>query len=322
MPCYHPVQGYQARLGGFTASKVQGWPDKPMQVPCGQCAGCRLERARQWAVRCMHEADSHESNCFVTLTFDDYHLKKMCDGHTVRVSHLQDFMKRIRKRYVPKNPYPDKDDPRREQFKRAKGIRFFACGEYGEKGGRPHYHALLFNHDYRDKKFWKKSDSGENLYTSESLERSWPFGFCSLGRVSFLSAAYVAKYSMKKVTGEQSAEHYTWISEYGEIHQRRPEFLIMSRNPGIGAYWLDRFGTDVYPRDEVIVNGHPQRPPRFYDARWHSEPSNFQLSDAASRMSGKRKREAKKFAHDNTPERLAVKEKVTLAKLNLHGRSL
>ena len=89
--------------------------------------------------------------------------------------------------------------------------------------GRPHYHALLFNHDFKDKKLWKENANGDNLYTSEELAEVWSLGFCSLGAVTYQSAAYTARYIMKKISGEQAREHYIWSDpRTGEVFDRRP----------------------------------------------------------------------------------------------------
>lgn len=210
-----------------------------MLIPCGQCIGCRLERSRQWALRCVHEAKDHDKNCFITLTYDPKFLPKT--GTLVK-KDLQLFMKRLRKKYGEK-------------------IRFFACGEYGDKGERPHYHACIFNHDFEDKTLW--SVRGEvNLYKSEELQKLWPFGFSTVGEVTFESAAYVARYCTKKITGEAAEEHYK-----GKI----PEFVNMSRRPGIGRIHYDRYYKDIYSIDGVVRNGLKLRPPKYYDKLYDAQ---------------------------------------------------
>src|SRR4051794_29862641 len=100
MPCFRPLKGYRARVTNpdtgkrsivFNARK--GFNDLPVDLPCGQCIGCRLERSRQWAIRCSHEAKLHEENCFITLTYAPEHLPP---GGTLVVKDFQDFMKRLR----------------------------------------------------------------------------------------------------------------------------------------------------------------------------------------------------------------------------------
>ena len=141
MPCYNPLKGYRSRTLNASGKRSivfnlrEGYVDQPIEVPCGQCIGCRLERSRQWAVRCVHEASLYKNNCFVTLTYSD---DKLPSDGSLHFDHFQKFMKRLRRFY---------DDSR---------IRFFHCGEYGEQYSRPHYHCCLFNFDFVDKKFWKK----------------------------------------------------------------------------------------------------------------------------------------------------------------------
>lgn len=244
-----------------------------MEVPCGQCIGCRLERSRQWAIRCVHEASLHDANCFITLTYNNANLPS--DG-SLDLDHFQRFMKRLRKKHGE--------------------VRFFHCGEYGSSLGRPHYHACLFGFDFADKKLWKVTESGSRLYRSESLEQLWPYGYSSIGDVTFESAAYVARYIMKKVTGKKAEEHYNGL---------KPEYTTMSRRPGIASGWFEKFSSDVYPRDEIIIRGKKMKPPRFYD-------SQFEVldPDAMSDIKVRRKKQAKKRSADNTYDRLEVRRKV------------
>lgn len=241
-------------------------PDREMQIGCGRCAGCRLERSRQWAMRISHEASFYEDNCFITLTFDDPHLKlrrpedkegNKLSNWSIWPREFQLFMKKLRKR----NP--------------EKKIRYFHCGEYGERPeegqllGRPHYHACLFNHDFKDKKeFGSRGDN--QYYISGELESIWPYGHCVIGEVTFDSAAYVARYIMKKRTGDQAGDHYRRITGFnedtGELEYDPlcPEYITMSR--GIGRNWFNKYQeTDLYNKDYVTVNGKRSRPPRFYD---------------------------------------------------------
>lgn len=228
-------------------------------------------------------------SCFITLTYDDDHLPA---DRSLDLDHFQRFMKRLRKKH-------------------GAGIRFFHCGEYGEKFGRPHYHALIFNHDFADKKPWKKR--GEvTLYTSVDLQGLWPYGFCSVGAVTLQSAGYVARYIMKKVTGPRADDHYEYVNpETGEVTQRRPEYVTMSRRPGIGARWFEQFRDEVFPGDFVVVDGRKARPPRFYD----------NLLEALSEVEHEamvihRRRRAAAHRENVTPERLAVREKCTSARVN------
>lgn len=301
MPCFHPLKGYRSRTPSdkgkypIVFNPKYGYTDQAVTVPCGQCVGCRLERSRQWAIRCAHEASLYEDNCFITLTYNNDHLP---DDKSLDVSHFQKFMKRLRKRF-------------------GQNIRFYHCGEYGEQYGRPHYHACIFNFDFKDKKFWRMSNDNR-LYTSEALQELWPYGYSSIGDVTFESAAYVARYIMKKVNGELAEQHYTDIDpQTGEITKRKPEYTTMSRRPGIGKGWLDKYQSDVYPEDFVVMNGKKMKPPKYYDSQYelHSPVEH-------NKIKVNRTRKAKKFACNNTPERLHVREQVQLKRLEQLPRNL
>ena len=192
------------------------------------------------------------------------------------------------------------------------------AGEYGENFGRPHFHACLFGIDFDDKKLWKRTSANSMLYTSRDLEILWPFGYSSVGDVTFESAAYVARYIMKKVTGKNAKEHYTEIdSESGEIITRKPEFTKMSLKPGIGYEWYKQYTSDVYPHDYVIIRGKKVKPPKYYDKKYKiDQPYEF------DELLYIREKSAKLHFEDNTPERLLVKEQVAKAKLQKLKRNL
>jgi len=244
----------------------------------------------------MHEAQMHEANCFVTLTYDDQHL---VNRHGLNYRDFQLFMKRLRKKFTGQK------------------VRFYMCGEYGETFSRPHFHACLFGIDFPDKEPISKLASQAKLYNSATLTTLWPHGYSSVGAVTFQSAAYVARYVMKKITGDRATAHYTVIDEHGEIHQKTPEFCHMSLKPGIGHSWLQRYHSDVYPSDQVIAQGHPSKPPRYYDKQLNK-------TDPALLAEIKTQREFKQYPHrgDNTDQRLRAKELVTLAKTNQLKRTI
>lgn len=310
MPCYSPLKAYKGKSTetdkiAITFRRSSSWRGEEIKLPCSQCVGCRLERSRQWAVRCMHEASLYDDNSFITLTYDDDHLPK--NGSLVK-EDFQLFMKRLRKEIYPRM------------------VRYYQCGEYGETYQRPHYHALLFNYDFPDRKFW--SQRGDNpIFTSDMLRNLWPMGHSVVGDVTFESAAYVARYIMKKVTGDKSKEHYG---------NRIPEYTTMSRGSarrgtgGIGKGWFDKFKSDVYPIDRVVVRGHDTRPPRFYDSLLGRE-------DRSTLEWLKIEREKKAGRHfvddvlsngrrirvsDNDSFRLAVKEEVKKAEISQLRRPL
>lgn len=299
MPCYGPLTAYYSKEVNPTGKRSLIFDRKAshsgvaIRVPCGQCIGCRLERSRQWAMRCMHEKRLHERSSFLTLTYGDEFLPP--DGG-LSVRDLQLFMKRLRKR-------------------KGEGVRFYACGEYGETTARPHYHVLLLNVDFDDRLHYSTAKRGERLYVSRELDDLWPQGLSVIGDVSFDSCAYVARYIMKKITGKGADAHYTVVDRFGVVHSLQPEFTVMSRRPGIGSGWFDNFGKHAYQFDSVVVNGREVRPPKFYDSR-------YELCDADHLALIKRKRRSKIVRADNTSRRRRVREVVALAQLQAKGRVL
>lgn len=200
-------------------------------------------------------------------------------------------------------------------------VRFYMCGEYGEKLGRPHYHYLLFGYNFPDRYYSHTSKSGEKLYRSKLLETLWPFGKAWIGDVTYESCAYVAAYVMKKINGNQADWHYRRTDEAGNDYWIEPEFALMSRGGrkgrGLAAEWLDEFRDDVYTDDVVIRNAVKCKPPRYYDKLLALfDPVRWEV------IKLQREIRAQELAEDNTPARLAVKETVTNAKMALKNRNL
>lgn len=274
MPCYSPITAYRLEneytVNGKRKIVFNYQPDahEELRVPCGQCIGCRLESSRQWAIRCVHEAQMHEENAFLTLTFSPERHESETDEEfklrrvTLIKTDFQKFMKRLR-----------------EKIYREYGVRvsYYYCGEYGENYSRPHYHCCLFGFNFPDRKLWKNSN-GNKLYTSDLLNGLWKYGYCIIGDLTFDSAAYVARYVTKKITGKTADESYCG---------RTPEFTDMSRNPAIGLRWLEKYHLDVYPSDEIIYNNKKLRPPKYYD-RWlekyHPEKYKTVLSSREDKL--------------------------------------
>jgi len=185
----------------------------------------------------------HDDNSFVTLTYNDENLPY---GETLHRSDFQKFIKRLRKNTGRK-------------------IRLFYCGEYGDDTLRPHYHACLFGYRPSDPELF--STTGDyKLYTSKFLSKTWGLGHASFGELTFETAAYTARYCVKKITGKHAKAHYETLDpDTGEIIEKVPEFSGSSRRPGIGATWLKKYGADTYEKNEVILRGKAMKPPRFYD---------------------------------------------------------
>lgn len=305
MPCYGPLTAYRPRR---LNSNGQVNPDRrlvfkktdsesgiPINIPCGKCVGCRLEQSRQWAVRCMHEKRLHNASTFVTLTYDDKHLPS---NRSLVKSDLQNFMKRLRHETGP-------------------GLRFFGCGEYGDKSDRPHYHVLLLNASFEDQKV-SATGAKYSLYTSNKLSKLWTFGNHVLGDVTFESCAYVARYCVKKNQNGKT------VSD-----GRTPEFLVMSRRPGIGAGYFNKYTDELLSHDTIIVNGVPAALPRFYDNKLAgltglSDPVAGHLYSRMENIKNRRRRKISvaQRKNDGSLSRLRIREVVALAKLNLKRRDL
>jgi hypothetical protein len=307
MACYHPLTAY---LSGHQTNNATGKSyrrvsfketdehDRQISLPCGQCIGCRLERSRQWAMRCIHEAQLHQNNCFITLTYDDEHLPK-----DLSLDHrdFQLFFKRLRKA----NPHIK--------------IRYYMAGEYGTNFGRPHFHACIFGYDFHDKKLFKRTSADSLLYRSQELEKLWSYGYSTIGDVTVESAAYVARYIMQKQTGKDvNKDHYTYCDlKTGELIKIQPEYNKMSLKPGIGANWYKKYKTDVYPHDYVEVRGKKLKPPKYYD-RLFSKENPYEYDQILYT----REKQAKLRPEEHSYERLLVKETVTKAKLQKLKRKL
>lgn len=316
MPCYRPLTGYYSREVNDTGKRSlvfsldKALVDVPVRVPCGRCIGCRLDRSLSWAVRCVHEASLHEQNCFITLTFDDAYLPP--DGSLV-VSDFQNFMKRLRQEVSPIK------------------IRFFHCGEYGAQFSRPHHHACIFGYDFPDKKLFKG-----DIYTSELLEKLWPYGFCTVGKVTMQSAAYVARYVLKKwaqdydsyaeqgLDREARMELYDSMLALSSEEQRKkfyggrkPEYVTMSRGgrdgQGLSAEWCDKFSQELFSSGFVVLpNGKKCKIPKYYDKR-------FELDNVFDMCIMKNERLKRgREDPDNTRSRLLVREEVQ----NLRSKQL
>lgn len=239
----------------------------------------------------MHEASLHDRNSFLTLTYEQ-------DREGLDLDDLQRFFKRLRFSGV--------------------SMRYYACGEYGSRLGRPHFHVCMFGHDFSDdREPWK-----EGLWISPELERLWSHGYCVIGDLSFESAAYVARYVTKKVTGPQADDHYMRVDgDTGECWKVRPEFAVMSRGGrggkgGIGRDWWREFSPEVIRDDSVLARGRECKPPRYYD-------NLLRAVDVAAHQAIKDRRKAAAVARvrENSDERLAVREVVTEARLKSGRRS-
>lgn len=239
-------------------------------VNCGRCIGCRLEYARQWASRIMHEASSHEHNAFLTLTYREEELTWGNTRATLVPDDLQRFWKRFRQSLC-----------REGRDLNVEPIRYFACGEYGDKRGRPHYHACLFGYYPEDAELYSVKN-GNRVYSSKSLDSIWTHGDVRIGDLTFESASYVARYVMKKHVGK--------TANYYDDEGIEPEFVRMSRRPGIGADWFERYASEVYPADRIIMRGHKAPVPRYYLSLLEKSDPLYAEAIKAQRIEQKKER--------------------------------
>lgn len=297
MPCNFPISGFRGPNGSFVSTKAKSLAGVPLTLPCGRCAGCRIEKVRDWGTRIAHEATLHEENCFVTLTYSD---ELLPDDYSINKRDLQLFFKRLRKSLQPKK------------------IRYYACGEYGDKGGRPHYHAIIFGYRPQDAVQWRQGRNYWN-YRSETLETLWGLGHVEFSDVTSANGSYVAGYALKKMRGSKDPDKYLRAHPItGEVHEVLPEFAVMSTKPGIGQGWFDQFEMDAFPSDFVTIDGKRRPVPKAYvrklKERFQHKGANAEALlpvDDAKLYADRKKRFALEHQEDNTQARRDVREELT-----------
>ncbi len=298
MPCYKPLkcqQYYSAKTLKIVSDFRSKTPNA--ELPCGRCLGCRLEHAKEWALRCYHENLIHEEkgqdSMFLTLTYAPEHLPK---DHGLHHEHFQKFIRSLRK-------------------KTKKKLRYFMSGEYGEPTeknnfiARPHFHAIIFGYRPADLKLANIRNGSRN-YISESLTHHWPYGTHEIGYVSFKNAGYVARYVLKKQQLDKST---------GELPHdgKTPPYIRMSNRPGIGKTWFDKYQTDLFPHDYAILpDGRQTTVPTYYRKLLERENPALAETLRAARI------EKAKTNPDNSPDRLLVREFIQTKKAERLKREL
>lgn len=273
-------------------------------VKCGQCIECRLAYSREWAIRITHEQQMHKVSCMLNLTYDDDHLPEY--GQLWK-EDLQRFFKRLRK----------------AGFK----FRYVASGEYGETSRRPHFHIALFGVDFdSDRVVFGRSGSGDRTFTSGTVSKLWPYGHHLIGALNFESAAYIARYILKKCKGSQVAPPLATLDD-GEVVRPNPEFLLMSkgRGPGqgIGGSWFrEYFMSDVFPHASVVTPKGSRAPvPRYYKQLLKEVGADLAL-DMQFRSSVRADMDSERRAFENLPQRKVARQIVSQARSNLSKRSI
>lgn len=244
-----------------------------------------------WSIRITHEAQLYDCNVFATYTY----APESCPSSlSLEYEDFRGMMKRLRRRLTGVSVAPNRRRP----------IRFFVAAEYGGQTGRPHFHAILFNLAFPDRKEYLNG-----TFRSELAEDLWQKGNVVLGSVNSRSAAYVAGYTLKKVYGPRAAQHYEDVLDLrtGEVTSRRPEFVVMSRMPGIGAWFYQRYGRDMFPGDVAVQDCRTWKVPRFYVDKYKAEADELMLEEMMERRLAK----AAEHLEESTPQRRAVREEVT-----------
>lgn len=306
MSCLHPIQAWRNTFSDFRAKKraapffkappvaaIKGGTVKPCPLPCGKCIGCRLDYSRQWAMRGVCELNSVDNRaCFVTLTYSDKFLPRgrKTGEATLLKNHYQKFFKRLR----------------RAGYK----FTYMIAGEYGEKLGRPHFHVIFFGEDFKKGSTVAPVRQSKDmpLYNSPVLSEKWGKGHVVVGDVSFASIQYVAGYITKKINGPGAREHYG---------TRKPEFMQASLKTPIGRRWIDKFMTDVFPRDEFVFKGKVMRPPKYFYKVYAKK-----FPEKALDLSVRREIFMESSKENFTPEALAAKEIILLSKFKQRLRRL
>lgn len=280
MACEFPIKAYRPANGGpvrFGRSEPKdGRAYVVVWLPCGTCILCREEAARQWAVRIYHESTLKPDNCFLTLTLADKHLPE--HNSLDYKAHMQPFWKRLRHHLGD--------------------LRYYAVGEYGDKTGRPHYHACVFGHSFLEGRVMVRNGPMP-LWTSPFLEKAWGLGNVSVGVLNFETARYTASYVTKKLRSKQ--QYVRVDEETGELIPLEQPKAYMSLNPAIGLNWLSEYGDQVYAGDYVIINGMKQKPPKYYD-RWLEKRSKI----AHAMIKDGRIEKAKERPPENVKARAAI----------------
>lgn len=263
MACNRPVDAYYSNTLNATGKRSLVFNQKfayrgndptippSLKVPCGKCLGCKSDACLMWSLRAYHESTLHKQNSFITLTYDNQHLP--ADGK-IDKRELQLFFKKLRKEIDGQcSKLPTK-------------IRYIACGEYGGKTRRPHYHAIIFGKDWLE----NKVDIDQKMYTNSSLVEVWGKGMVSIAPVTMGSICYVCGYVTKKIDDPDT-------------------FNLMSRRPGIGHNWLDTYAGDIARTGVVTVEGRSYQVPKRY-LEWSEELAD--VKDARKKFAAEKQRKS------------------------------
>lgn len=247
-------------------------------------------------MRLTHEADCRPSAWFVTLTYSPENIP---ENGALDPEDFRQFVKRLRRRV---------EAP----------VSYYVCGEYGETTFRPHYHAVLYGPAFLDKRLLTHR-SGAPVWTSETLDAAWRLGISEFTALTYGNASYAAGYVRKKVRHQDDPDHYIRVNpSTGELVQLPREFNRQSTRPAIGRTWIEKYWRDVYPRDFVVVNGFPKKPPRYYDKFMDLPEEKGGCNERRELLLQVREQRYKDIVEIGD-EKLIMKEKVHRARIGLYN---
>lgn len=251
---------------------------------------CKIARTREWAKRIVDEASLYEENRFITLTYNDENYMKLGFHKSIDKKIIFNFFRRLKER---------------------KKVKYFACGEYGEKYGRPHYHAIVFNfgacHHCRVccKPLQSKQVAPEPGTDCYLLEECWTNGFVYSGSVTYKSARYVAKYCQKQLYA-YDALVWDWL-----YYDCNPPFAIFTK--GLGKEFVLANKEYFMSKLSCKINGVDCSIPRYYKKKLDI-PDDVLKNKAVEEQ----KRLAKKY-QDLDPEEVFKKIIETNCNIEKHG---
>lgn len=234
---------------------------KKTVISCRKCIGCRLDYSRDWANRGYLESKKSKNNYFVTLTYDDEHLpmdEEITTSKGITYTRTDDWKGNLRPSDLTKFIHDIRQYYYRERGKT--GIKYLACGEYGTKNQRPHYHIIFFDCPFESKDFYNaRLIEHEYYWQNKIIEKYWTKGISNVSEASWNTIAYVARYVTKKAYGDQAEDER---AAKGQI----AEFIRVSK--GIGKDYWDKNKEKILQTDSITIkNGkgvHQCKPPKYF----------------------------------------------------------
>ncbi len=257
-----------ACLTPITLKKKEVAIDDPFSsnvVPCGKCPACLRRRQSGWIFRLKEEQQQSKTSAFLTLTYDDQNIHTSENGlPTLNRRDHQLFMKRARKEL--NKIYWRTIMPNTK-------LRYYACGEYGNRTRRPHMHSILFNAPQ------------EWLDAPEAITGLWQKGHVRVDKCTDATIAYVTKYMSKTAYTDPFTDII--CKQTGEIttDDREKEFSLMSK--GLGATWLTDKKVEYYSEKLIpyIIDegGRKITMPRYFRDKIYTDDDKRIINDKTLR---------------------------------------